>query len=220
MILVIPDVLDADQVKQLRAKLTTVRFVDGAQTAGVAAKQVKNNLQADMSTPEYGQLNGWILPILANNQTFETACLPAKFTRVRFSRYRDNMTYGAHIDAPMMGEIRSDVSFTLFLADPDEYEGGELVMHEPGGDRAFKLKPGHMIAYPSTTLHQVAPVIRGERLVAFGWAQSLVRDAAHRETLYDLYRARIRLIERGGCEREVDLIGKSHSNLMRMWAEP
>ncbi len=220
MILVIPDVLDADQIKQLRAKLTTLKFVDGAQTAGVAAQQVKNNLQADMASPEYGQINNWILPIIGNNELFETACLPFKFTRVRFSRYRDNMTYGAHIDEPMMGEIRSDISFTLFLTDPGEYDGGELFMNEPGGDRAFKLKPGHMIAYPSTTLHRVAPVTRGERLVAFGWVQSLVRDAAHRETLFDLYRARIGLLERSGCEREADLVGKSRSNLMRMWAEP
>ena len=220
MILVIPDVLDADQVKQLRAKLTTVKFVDGAQTAGVVAKQVKNNLQADMATAEYAQLNGWLLPIIGNNKMFESACLPTKFTRVRFSRYRDNMTYGAHIDAPMMGEIRSDVSFTLFLSEPDEYEGGELVMHEPGGDRAFKLKPGHLIAYPSTTLHRVAPVTRGERLAAFGWAQSLVRDAARRETLLDLHEVRMSLLERPGCEREGDLVGKSRSNLLRMWAEP
>lgn len=220
MILVIPDVLDADQVKQLRAKLTTVKFLDGAQTAGVAAKQVKNNLQADMSTAEYGQLNNWILPLIGNNKVFESACLPMKFTRVRFSRYRDNMTYGPHIDAPMMGEIRSDISFTLFLADPSEYDGGELVMHEPGGDRAFKLSPGHMVAYPSTTLHQVAPVTRGERLVAFGWVQSLVRHAAHRETLHDLSEARATLLERPGSEREANLIGKSRSNLLRMWAEP
>ncbi|MBS0385922.1 MAG: Fe2+-dependent dioxygenase [Proteobacteria bacterium] len=220
MILVIPDVLDADTVKQLRAKLTTVKFVDGAQTAGAAAKQVKHNLQADMNSPDYQQLNNWILPKIGDNPLFESACLPLKFTRVRFSRYRDAMTYGPHIDAPMMGEIRSDISFTLFLADPSEYDGGELVMHEPGGDRAFKLRPGHMIAYPATTLHQVAPVTRGERLVAFGWVQSLVRDAANRETLYDLYQARLSLLERGGCEREADLIGKSRSNLMRMWAEP
>jgi len=220
MILVIPDVLDADQVKQLRAKLTTVKFVDGTQTAGVAAKQVKNNLQADMTTAEYAQLNGWLLPIIGNNKMFESACLPTKFTRVRFSRYRDNMTYGAHIDAPLMGEIRSDISFTLFLAEPEDYDGGELVMHEPGGDRAFKLKPGHLIAYPSTTLHRVAPVTRGERLAAFGWAQSLVRDAARRETLFDLNEARMALLERPGCEREGDLVGKSRSNLLRMWAEP
>lgn len=220
MILVIPDVLDTDQVKQLRAKLTTVKFVDGVQTAGVAARQVKNNLQADMATQEYQQLNNWILPIIGNNKTFETACAPMKFTRVRFSRYRDNMTYGAHVDAAMMGEIRSDISFTLFLADPSEYDGGELVMHEADGDRAFKLKAGHMIAYPSTTLHQVAPVTRGERLVAFGWVQSLVRNAAHRETLFDLSQARAGLLERGGCEREADLIGKSRNNLLRLWAEP
>ncbi|MBI3439620.1 MAG: Fe2+-dependent dioxygenase [Proteobacteria bacterium] len=220
MILVIPDVLSDDQVKQVRAKLTTVKFVDGAQTAGAVAKQVKNNLQADMNTPEYGQLNSWILPIIGNNQMFETACMPLKFTRVRFSRYRDNMTYGAHIDEPMMGEIRTDISFTLFLAEPEDYAGGELIMHEAGGDRAFKLRAGHMIAYPSTTLHRVAPVTQGERLVAFGWAQSLVRDAAHRETLFDLSQARMSLLERPGCEREGDLVAKSRSNLLRMWAEP
>ncbi len=220
MILVIPDVLDADTVKQVRAKLTTIKFVDGAETAGDVARKVKNNLQADMSAPDYTQLNNALLPIIANNAMFARACLPTKFTRLRFSRYRDSMAYGAHIDAPMMGEIRSDVSFTLFLADADEYDGGELVMQEPGGERAFKLQPGHMIAYPSTTLHRVAPVTRGERLVAFGWAQSLVREAARRETLFDLHEARMSLIARGGNEHEADLIGKSRSNLMRLWAEP
>ncbi len=220
MILVIPGVLDADTVKQVRAKLTTIKFVDGSETAGEVAQKVKNNLQADMSSPDYTQLNNSLLPIIANNPMFERACLPMKFTRLRFSRYRDRMAYGAHIDAPMMGEIRSDVSFTLFLADPSEYDGGELVMQEPGGERAFKLQPGCMIAYPSTTLHRVAPVQRGERLVAFGWAQSLVRDAAHRETLFDLQQARTSLIARGDCEREADLVGKSRSNLLRMWAEP
>jgi PKHD-type hydroxylase len=220
MILVIPDVLDADMVKQVRAKLGAMKFVDGAETAGEVARKVKNNLQADMSAPDYTQLNNAVLPTIANNKQFESACLPMKFTRLRFSRYRDSMAYGAHIDAPMMGEIRSDISFTLFLADPGEYDGGELVMHEPGGERAFKLKPGHMIAYPATTLHRVAPVTRGERLVAFGWAQSLVRDVAHREMLFDLHEARVALIARDGCEREADLVGKSRANLLRMWAEP
>src|SRR5689334_23382960 len=141
MILVIPDVLDADAVRQVRGKLAAMKFVDGAETAGEVARKVKNNLQADMSAPDYAQLNNALLPTIANNLVFERACLPMKFTRLRFSRYRDSMAYGAHIDAPMMGEIRSDISFTVFLADPGDYDGGELVMQEPGGERAFKLQP-------------------------------------------------------------------------------
>lgn len=218
MIVVIPGVLDAEQVKQARAALATMKFVDGAVTAGEIARRVKNNLQADMTTPDYARLNSWLLPIVANNKTFERSCLPHKFTRMRFSRYRDSMQYGFHIDEPMMSEVRSDISFTLFLADPAEYEGGELVMRDDHGERGFKLKPGEMIAYPSTMLHRVAPVTRGERLVAFGWAQSLVRDPARREILHQMLEAREGTMERGG--REFDLINHAHSNLLRMWAEP
>jgi PKHD-type hydroxylase len=219
MILTIPDVLDAGALRHLHEQLATMKFVDGATTAGTAARAVKHNLQADTSTPEYAQLNRAMLPKIAHNETFRRACLPQKITPLRFSRYRENMTYGAHIDTPLMEDVRTDVAFTLFLAEPDAYDGGELVIRDPAGERAFKLKPGHMIAYPATTLHFVAPVTRGERLVLFGWSQSAVRDAARREVLYDLELAMRATLEKIGPGPEVDRIGKAHSNLLRMWAE-
>ena len=219
MILVIPDVLDADTVSQVRSKLATMKFVDGAETAGEVARKVKNNLQADMSAPDYTQLNHALLPTIANNPLFERACLPMKFTRLRFSRYRDSMAYGAHIDAPMMGEIRSDVSFTLFLTDPKDYDGGELVMETTAGEQTFKPEAGQMIIYPSTTLHRVEPVKRGERVAAVGWCQSQVRDPAQREILYDLDTARRGVFDKQGKTREFDVLSKAHANLMRMWAD-
>jgi PKHD-type hydroxylase len=219
MILTIPDVLPAESARQLREKLASIPFVDGAVTAGKAGRAVKNNLQADMTTPEYSQLNKSLLPVIAHNDTFRSAFLPQKITKLRFSRYRDNMTYGAHIDSPLMDDIRTDVAFTLFLAEADTYDGGELVIEDAIGERAFKLKPGHMIAYPATTLHRVTPVTRGERLVLFGWAQSAVRDDGQREILYDLGLALRATLDRLGPGREVDLIGRAQSNLLRMWAE-
>jgi PKHD-type hydroxylase len=219
MILTIPDVLQENAVQHLREQLGAIKFVDGSATAGSAARAVKNNLQADMSTPEYAQLNRALLPVIAHNETFRRAFMPQKITKLRFSRYRDNMAYGAHIDTPLMDDVRIDVAFTLFLADPKTYDGGELIIEEPCGERAFKLPAGHMIAYPATTLHRVAPVTRGERLVIFGWAQSAVRDAAQREVLYDLEIALRSALDRIGPGREVDLIGKAQSNLIRMWAE-
>jgi PKHD-type hydroxylase len=219
MILVIPDVLEAASVRHVRERLAAMKFIDGAATAGNAARLVKNNLQADMTTPEYGELNRALLAIIAGNETFKLAAMPHRLTNLRFSRYHDNMAYGAHVDNPLTDDLRSDISFTLFLAEPGEYDGGELVMEESGGDRAFKLKPGHMIIYPSTTLHRVAPVTRGERVAGFGWAQSAVRDAARREVLLELELARRALFDRHGPSREIDVLAKSRANLVRMWSE-
>lgn len=218
MILPIPDVLDAEAVRLLRAEIEKLPFVDGAVTASRAAKRVKNNLQADMTTPDYARLNQSLLPIIGRNPLFQLAGLPTKFTRLRFSRYHDNMAYGPHADAPLLDEVRTDLAFTLFLAPPESYDGGELVMVEPSGERAFKLPPGHMIVYPANTLHRVAPVTRGERWGVFGWAQSAVPDVAQREALYELEIARRTLIERHGPSHELDVINKTRGNLIRMWA--
>lgn len=219
MILLIPDVLDAEAVSQLRAEIEKLAFVDGAVTASRNAKLVKNNLQADMTTPEYARLNQSLLPIIGRNPTLQLAGLTTRFSRLRFSRYRDSMAYGAHVDAPLLDEVRTDLAFTLFLAPPESYDGGELVIVEATGERAFKLPAGHMIVYPATTLHRVAPVTRGERWAAFGWAQSAVADVAQREALYELEVARRALIERHGPSHELDLLNKTRSNMMRMWAQ-
>jgi PKHD-type hydroxylase len=129
------------------------------------------------------------------------------------------MAYGAHVDDALMRGVRSDLSLTLFLADPGSYEGGELVVESSAGEQAIKLAAGALVLYPATALHRVEPVRGGVRLAAVGWIRSFVRDAARREVLFDLDRARRRLFERHGKTEEVDLLHKTSANLLRMWAE-
>jgi PKHD-type hydroxylase len=219
MITIIPGVLTSAELYDLLSKMNTMRFVDGALSAGPGARHVKNNLQADMNAPEFAEASRFVAQTLMRNETFMLAALPLRMTRVRFNLYHDSMTYGSHVDGSVIEDIRTDVSFTLFLADPDSYRGGELVIEDAGGDRAFKLKAGDVILYPGTSLHRVEPVTTGERVGAFGWVQSAVRDSAKRELLYDLDLTRQSLFEKYGNCREVDLLGKSRGNLLRMWAE-
>jgi PKHD-type hydroxylase len=139
-----------------------------------------------------------------------------------FARYSGGQTYGAHVDDAIMGgdrPMRTDVSVTVFLVNADQYEGGELVMDQTGGETSYKLNAGDVIASPSNTLHEVKPVTGGTRTVAVTWVQSMVRDPAHREILFDLDTARRRTFQAHGKTREFDLMSKSHANLMRMWAE-
>jgi PKHD-type hydroxylase len=219
MILVIQNVLTPDNVTQIRAKLDTMKFVDGTATAGWHAKLVKKNLQADRLQPDYMPLNKAVTEALMRQPTFRMAARPRQITPLLFSRYRDEMEYGTHVDDPVMYNLRSDVSFTLFLTEPHEYDGGELVMETTAGEQAFKPASGQMIIYPSTTLHHVNAVTRGERVAAVGWCQSQVRDAAQREILYELDTARRAIFDKDGKTREFDVISKAHANLMRMWAD-
>src|SRR5262245_15664941 len=161
MHLLINEVLLADDVIKVADKLTALRFVDGASTAGWHAKLVKNNLQADRTQPEYQALAKAVTDAILRNPTFRMAARPRHMTPLIFSRYRDNMEYGTHVDDPVMYNLRSDISFTLFLADPATYDGGELVMETTAGEQSYKPKAGAMFMYPSTTLHRVTPVTRG-----------------------------------------------------------
>jgi PKHD-type hydroxylase len=140
-------------------------------------------------------------------------------TPLMFSRYEPGMNYGSHVDDALMQGLRTDVSFTLFLSDPESYDGGELVIETASGEDAIKLDPGALVAYPTTTLHRVNEVTRGERLAVVGWARSFIRDAAQRELLFDLDTARRQIFAREGKTAEFDLISKSAANLMRMWVE-
>ena len=154
-----------------------------------------------------------------SNEVFSLAARPKALTPLLFSRYTEGKHYGSHVDNPLMNGVRTDVSFTLFLADPEAYDGGELVIESVSGEEAIKLPAGHLVAYDSTSLHRVAPVTRGERLVAVGWAQSYVRDSAKRELLFDLETARRNVFAQHGKTPEFDLLAKSSANLFRMWAE-
>ena len=219
MLLVISDVLTADDIAKVTDKMNALRFVDGAVTAGWHAKLVKNNLQADRTQPEYAPLNKAVADAILRHPTFRMAARPRHMTPLLFSRYRDNMEYGTHVDDPIMYNIRSDISFTLFLADPKAYEGGELVMETTAGEQAFKPNAGAMFIYPSTTLHRVTPVTRGERIAVVGWCQSYVRDANQREILYDLDVTRRAIFEKEKKSREFDVISRCSANLMRLWAD-
>jgi PKHD-type hydroxylase len=219
MILVIQNVLTPDNVTQIRAKLDLMKFVDGTVTAGWHAKLVKKNLQADRAQPDYMPLNKTVTEALMRQPTFRMAARPRQITPLLFSRYRDDMEYGTHVDDPIMYNLRSDVSFTLFLSEPNEYDGGELVMETTAGEQKFKPSAGQMIIYPSTTLHRVTPVTKGERVAAVGWCQSQVREPGQREILYELDTARRALFDKDGKTREFDIISKAHANLMRMWAD-
>jgi PKHD-type hydroxylase len=219
MIMLLQNVLTPNDVTQIRTKLDTMKFVDGGTTAGWHAKLVKNNTQVDRMQPDYAPLNKAVSEAIMRHPTFRMAARPRQITPLLFSRYRDDMAYGTHIDDPIMYNLRSDVSFTLFLTDPAEYEGGELVMETSAGEQSFKPPAGQMIIYPSTTLHRVEPVKKGERVAAVGWCQSQIRDPAQREILYDLDMARRGVFDKGGKTRDFDLISKAHANIMRMWAD-
>jgi PKHD-type hydroxylase len=156
---------------------------------------------------------------LAEHAVFALAIRPKTILGPLFSRYEPGHAYGAHVDDALMGGVRADVSFTLFLSAPDSYDGGELIIDSAAGEDAFKLAPGSILTYPSTTLHRVAPVTRGHRMAAVGWVRSFVRDPARRELLFDLETARRRLFEREGKTPDGDLLAKCTANLLRLWCE-
>jgi PKHD-type hydroxylase len=218
MLMTIADVLDPASLADIVATLRAMRFEDGRGTAGWSARLVKDNEQAREGAT-LRLLRERVSAAINGNEVFQLAVRPKTLTPLLFSRYGIGKHYGTHVDNPLMDGVRTDVSFTLFLADPTDYDGGELVIETSAGEEDIKLPAGHLVAYPSTTLHRVAPVTRGERLVAVGWAQSYVRDLARREILFDLETARRSLFEQTGKTPEFDLLAKTSANLFRMWAE-
>src|SRR5258708_3794984 len=190
MLVVIPDILSAAEIKKIREELTPEDFLDGALTAGGRAKAVKKNLKTDRKSARMSDIQQTILAALDRNPIFRTVAAPRKIIPPRFNLYKQGMFYGDHVDNAIMGDaddpIRVDCSFTLFMNDPSEYEGGELVVKSGYGVSTFKLPAGHMIVYPTYSFHEVRPVTKGERLACISWLQSLVRDATLREILLDL----------------------------------
>jgi PKHD-type hydroxylase len=218
MLLSIADILSAADVEEVRAGLATATFVDGKATAGWSARLVKSNLQASRG-PELERVRGLVDTRLREHAVFALAVRPKTILGPMFSRYEPGHAYGTHVDDALMGGVRTDVSFTLFLAEPDSYEGGELVIDTASGEEAFKLPAGSAVAYPSSSLHRVTPVTSGARLAAVGWVRSFVRDPAQRELLFDLETARRRLFDRQGKSAESDLLAKCTANLVRMWCD-
>jgi PKHD-type hydroxylase len=183
-------VLAASDLAMVRAALADARFVDGRATAGATARKVKANLQAAGDDSEIESLGRFVIDALWRHPAFAIAARPAAFSRVLFSRYEPGMRYGAHVDDAMMdvgaARLRTDLAFTVVLEDPEAYGGGALVVHGAAGETRVKLAAGDAFIYPAGTIHEVEPVASGARLAAVGWVQSLVRDAAAREILFDL----------------------------------
>ena len=219
MITVIADVLDATETAAARETLGNVAFVDGRATAGWAAKLVKNNLQATSADVVVQALRETLSAKINNHPLFRLVTRPKSLSPLILSRYEPGMAYGSHVDDALMNGIRSDVSFTLFLSDPETYDGGALVIETSAGEEDVKLPAGSLVAYPSTTLHRVAEVTKGARLAAVGWARSFIRDQSQRELLFDLDTARQSLFQKQGKTVEFDLLSKTSANLLRMWAE-
>jgi PKHD-type hydroxylase len=224
MMLCIPEVLKREELDRIRAVLAGAEFVDGRATTGVLGKRVKNNRQLARDSDAAKTLAPIVEAALRRNYLFDCAVWPKQFGGFLFSRYDSGMQYGAHIDNALMGRqhgeaARSDVAFTVFLSDPTSYDGGELVIESPLGPQEVKLAAGEAVVYPASTLHRVAEVTRGQRFVAAGWAQSLIRDPAQREILYDLERVKRSLVEKMPDAPEATLVFKTQSNLLRMWSE-
>ena len=222
MILCIANVVTPELLEHLQEILPKEPFADGRETAGWHAKLVKDNRQITRLSADAEKARVELVNALKKNEVFRSAVLPKTFLPLLVSRYEAGMSYGSHVDDAIMGgddPVRSDVSFTVFLTPPGAFDGGQLVIESAGGEQSYKLEAGHVIVYPSTTLHRVEPVTEGVRYVAVGWVQSLVRDPAQREILFDLETARRSLFRQHGKTREFDHLSKTHANLLRMWAE-
>lgn len=223
MLMTIPDVLDQNTLEQIRDLLKDAIFVDGKLSAGRDAQRVKFNEEMQSDDKLDAQLNQMVLGALYDHPTFQAAAMPLKLSSAFFARYTKGMSYGQHVDDAIMGsqggQYRTDLSMTVFLSDPDTYDGGELIIETENGEQAVKLPAGHAVFYPSGSLHRVAEVTSGERMVAVAWAQSLVRDPQHRATLYDLYIVKETLLGINPDAEATSRANRAYINLYRQWAE-
>jgi PKHD-type hydroxylase len=224
MLLHIPDVLTADQVAHMRQRLDAADWTDGRETVGAQGARVKRNRQLPDASPLREELAREVLKALAINPLYHAATLPLRTLPPRFNRYEGGGEYGFHIDGAVMAlpngeQLRSDISCTLFLAEPEAYDGGELIVSDTYGEHEIKLPAGDLIVYPSSSLHRVLPVTRGARVAAFFWVQSLIRDDARRRMLFELDTS-IQTLTRTGADAAavLQLTGVYH-NLLRQWAE-
>lgn len=224
MIVEVPALLSQDAVAEARAALLAADWQDGRATAGHRAQEVKRNLQLPIDHPLAQRLGGMILDRLGQTPLFVAATLPLRVLPPRFNRYEGGGAYGNHVDnavVPIPGtqiRVRSDVSATLFLSEPEEYDGGELLIEDSFGTHRVKLRAGHLITYPGSSLHRVTPVTRGTRLAAFFWTQSLVASAEQRRTLFDLDSAIQALAGDHPGHRSVDALTNVYHNLLRQWS--
>ena len=223
MLVLVPEVLKADELALVRALLSGARFVDGRLSAGAAARRVKKNEELEAGAQDLERLNRVVMASLARHPAYRAGALPLHVASPLYVRYRPGMSYGEHLDDPIMGaegvKFRSDIAVTVFLNSPGEYDGGELVIRTAAGEQVVKAAAGDALLYPAGHIHQVNPVTRGERLVAVTWVQSLVRDPARRELLYGLNAAREKLLHSAPEAAATAQVNAAYLNLIRMWAD-
>ncbi|MBD8525646.1 Fe2+-dependent dioxygenase [Pseudomarimonas arenosa] len=222
MLLPIPDVLSQDDLAFCRHHLADAPWADGRITAGHQSAQVKQNLQLPQDSEAAQAMGALILNRLSAHPLFITAALPHEVFPPLFNCYREGMNFGSHIDNAIRGDdkrLRTDLSCTLFLNGPEDYDGGELLIEDYHGTQSIKLRAGSMILYPATTLHRVAPVTRGQRLASFFWVQSMIRSNEQRRLLLDLDVAIQGLRRRAGEAPELIQLSGVYHNLLRQWAE-
>jgi len=213
------DLLTDSEVNKIHALFKSGTFDDGRLTAHNAAKAVKSNLQLNHQTQEHTAIQQIILAALNRNPVFRNAVLPQSIHPFIISNYKPGMHYGWHVDSPVMGNmIRTDVALTIFLNDPEAYDGGELELQTANGNVLYKLNKGDAIFYPCTQVHRVREVTRGERNVAVSWIQSLVKETAHRKMLFEIFQITENLRNKAVSEEEYLLLQQHYSNLLRMWA--
>ncbi len=220
----IPGVLTADEVAQLRAQLALAPWIDGRATVGNQGAQVKNNQQVDTHSELYQKLQSAVLQAVNQHSLFFAAALPRQISSPLFNRYQQQETYGFHVDGavrshPQSGWMRTDLSATLFLCEPESYDGGELVVNDTFGQHSVKLPAGDLILYPASSLHCVTPVTRGVRVASFMWIQSMIRDDKKRAMLFELDRNIQTLRTRHGESEEVLSLLNLYHNLLREWSE-
>lgn len=225
MLLHIPRVLNAEELAHMRQILSVATWTDGKVTAGTQSEQVKRNIQLPETSAEAEQARQIVLKALSRNALFFSAALPKKIYPPLFNQYREGMDFGAHIDNAVRTHaisgmhVRTDISCTLFIADPESYEGGELVIEDTYGHQMVKLPAGDMVLYPGTSLHHVRPVTQGARLASFFWIQSMIREDAQRTLLFDMDAAIATLREQVGDNAAVIRLTGNYHNLIRMWAD-
>ncbi|UPG91315.1 Fe2+-dependent dioxygenase [Luteibacter aegosomaticola] len=224
MLLHIPDVLTSDEVAGMRKQMDGAEWTDGRETVGPQGARVKRNLQLPQSSPLRKALGDHVVAALNRHPLYHAAVLPLRTLSPRFNRYEGGGEYGFHIDGAVMqvdGEahVRSDISCTLFLADPEEYDGGELIISDLYGEHEVKLAAGDAVVYPSSSLHRVTPVTRGARIASFFWVQSLVRDDSARRLLLEMDTAIRKLTADGADQASILQLTGVYHNLLRRWAE-
>lgn len=225
MLLHVPNVLNAEELSQLRQLLAKADWTDGRVTAGTQSAQVKRNIQLPETTADAEAARIIVLKALNRNALFFSVALPKKIYPPLFNQYRDGMDFGAHIDNAVRTHaisgvhVRTDISCTLFINDPESYDGGELVVEDTYGHQMVKLPAGDMVLYPGTSLHHVRPVTKGARLASFFWVQSMIREDAQRTLLFDMDAAIVTLRQQVGDNAAVIRLTGNYHNLIRMWAD-